>query len=112
MDIMLLETYDKYAAYNIINRIVPITTIKRDDDRCISCKKCDTFCPMDIKISKHKMIAGKDCLRCYACVAPGNCPAKVNAMELSFFGRTVNPLIFGISAMIFYYTLTCILIIL
>jgi len=87
-----------------MNKVFPFTKIKRDSDKCISCNICDKKCPMTIEVSKSKSISGSDCISCYGCI--DSCPSKADALELSFFGKKVNPLIFGIVAIVFYYVLT------
>jgi ferredoxin len=94
------------AGYNLINRLLPLTTIKRDTSACISCHRCDKVCPVQIKVSEKETISGNDCLGCYSCVDKGVCPEKANAIHLSFLGKQVNPLVFSIAALLFYYLLT------
>ena len=94
------------AGYNIINRFLPLTTIKRDTAACISCRRCDAVCPVQIKISEKVTIIGNDCLGCYNCLDKGVCPEKADAIHLMFFGKQVNPLILSIAALLFYYLLT------
>jgi polyferredoxin len=94
------------AGYNLINRLLPLTTIKRDTSTCISCHRCDKACPVQIKVSEKETISGNDCLGCYSCVDKGVCPEKANAIHLSFLGKRVNPLVFSIAALLFYYLLT------
>ena len=94
------------AGYNLINRLFPLTSIKRDSSVCISCNRCDKVCPVQIKVSEKKTISGDDCLGCYNCINKGVCPEKVDAIHLSFIGKKVNPLVFSIAAILFYYILT------
>ncbi len=98
------------AAYNIINRVVPITVIKRDSDACTSCKKCDKSCPMKIDISNRTTIAGSDCIGCYRCVDQGTCPEKAQALSLRFMGAQIKPLWLAIYGLVFYYAFSLILI--
>lgn len=94
------------AAYNIINRIVPIVTISRNTADCIDCGQCDNVCPSGIQISQMKTISGKDCIGCYNCVDDKTCPSKANAMSLRVLGRKVNPLWLAAVAIPVYYGMT------
>lgn len=94
------------AGYNIMNRLLPITTIKRDTSACISCGKCDKVCPVQIQISEKETIKGDDCLGCYNCLDKGVCPEKADAIYLSFLGAKINPLGLSLGALFFYYLVT------
>ncbi len=51
-------------------------------ESCISCGKCETFCPLDnISMYEGKPIWGKDCTHCMSCI----CSCPVEAIE---YGRT------------------------
>ncbi|WP_300668660.1 4Fe-4S binding protein [Desulfoluna sp.] len=94
------------AGYNLINRFLPLTVIKREASACLSCRRCDQVCPVQIKISEKATIAGGDCLGCYNCIDTGVCPEKADAIYLSFLGTRVNPWVFCLGALIFYYLVT------
>ncbi len=94
------------AGYNLINRLFPLTSIKRDSSACISCHRCDKVCPVQIKVSEKETISGDDCLGCYNCINKGVCPEKADTIHLSFIGKKVNPLVFSITAILFYYVVT------
>ncbi len=94
------------AGYNLVNRLFPLTSIKRDSSVCISCHRCDNVCPMQIKVSEEKTISGNDCLGCYNCIDKDVCPEKADAIHLSFIGKKVDPLVFSIAAILFYYVFT------
>ncbi len=97
------------ALYNIMNKLFPAASIRRDPAKCISCAKCDRACPMEIKISEMKRIAGSDCIGCFSCVEKGTCPEKANAIHLVVFGKKVNPVVFSLFALLFYYAFTLLL---
>ena len=91
------------GAYNIINKIFPITTIKRNEELCISCKRCEKICPMRIAISNKKYISGDDCIGCYRCLEKNVCPKDLNALELQVTRKKVNVFSFVVFALVLYY---------
>lgn len=50
--------------------------IKCDKDKCISCGRCKTVCPMDVDVTdpSRKRKNGTECILCMECVK--NCPVK------------------------------------
>lgn len=97
------------GAYNIINRVLPIVTIRRDSSACIGCGRCDKACPMDIQISKIEKVSGRDCVGCYSCADEKTCPSKADAVGLAVLGRRVSPLWFAGAAILTYYLITWII---
>ena len=49
-----------------------IFTIKRAPQTCISCRKCDQICPMQIKISTSTNLRHAHCINCFKCLSA--CP--------------------------------------
>lgn len=45
-----------------------IITIKRNNDKCTDCQKCDKSCPMNIKISKCRDVINPKCINCLSCI--------------------------------------------
>jgi len=93
------------AAYNLMNRL-SLTSIGRSVTACVGCKKCDNACPMDVNVSSREAIRGRDCISCYNCVDAGTCPPKVDAMELRFLGRRVDPRRYAYAVTAVYVLLT------
>jgi uncharacterized protein with FMN-binding domain/ferredoxin len=51
-----------------------IFTIKRNNSKCVNCKKCDKACPMNIEVSKCSNLRSPQCINCLQCVS--SCPVK------------------------------------
>jgi len=63
--------------YGVMSLVRPFT-IKRNDDVCVNCGKCDRACPMQIAISKADKLRSPQCVNCFECM--GACPVD-GAME-------------------------------
>jgi len=94
------------AAYNLINKVLKIAKIYRDPDKCISCKKCERVCPMQLPVSSKKEISGSDCLGCYNCVDEDVCPEKADAIEFRYLNHKVSPLHFAFVVIAIYLSAT------
>lgn len=57
-----------------------IFKIRRSPSSCISCKKCDRECPMNITISDKEVITDHQCISCMKCTSEQSCPVK-NTVE-------------------------------
>lgn len=66
--------------YGIMSLVRPFS-IKRNDDTCVSCGKCDKACPMQIQVSKAEKLRSPQCVNCFECV--GSCPVD-GALEYGF----------------------------
>ncbi len=55
------------AKYGIAS-MTRIFSIKRDEASCISCKKCDRACPMNIEVSVHEQVRNGQCINCMKCI--------------------------------------------
>ncbi|AFA48386.1 hypothetical protein containing Fe-S binding domain [Acetobacterium woodii DSM 1030] len=77
------------AFYAIIGKISP-TKIKRDDNLCVHCKKCDKSCPVNIEVEKLDQVTTAECLNCNECVLA--CPVK-GALEIKTAKKTIHPMV-------------------
>lgn len=56
------------AKYGLFSALRPFT-IKRSNNTCIDCNKCDQVCPMNIHISTKENIRSTQCINCFECTA-------------------------------------------
>lgn len=54
--------------------IFKIFSVKRNEKKCINCKRCDRVCPVNIKVSEEKTVLDLKCTSCFNCIA--ECPVK------------------------------------
>ena len=70
-----------YGAFLSFSNKFRIFSIKRNENTCIQCKKCDNTCPMDIEVSNHKKIRNLQCISCLECTSDNICPVE-NTVQL------------------------------
>lgn len=61
------------AKYGLMSVFRPFT-IKRNESKCVNCKKCDKVCPMHIEVSKCNNLRSAQCINCFECIS--SCPVK------------------------------------
>ncbi|MDC7220592.1 MAG: 4Fe-4S binding protein [Spirochaetales bacterium] len=61
------------ARYGVFS-LARLFTITRDEEKCVSCKKCDIKCPSQIEISTRPAVRNAQCINCMECIAA--CPVK------------------------------------
>lgn len=57
-----------------LTNFISIFKIRRSVATCISCKKCNNSCPMNIEISDKKAVINHQCIRCLECTSEISCP--------------------------------------
>lgn len=77
------------ALYAIIGKISPFK-VKRNEDVCTNCGKCNKVCPMNIDVQHSKEIKSAECINCQICVL--SCPVG-GALESKEGKRSVKPII-------------------
>lgn len=64
---------EKGAFYGLLSSF-RLFSIKRDNNICIHCHKCDKVCPMNIKVESTEFVNNPHCIGCLECIS--NCPVK------------------------------------
>jgi len=76
--------------------------VKRDQETCINCKKCEHVCPSSILITKRKTVRNAECIGCLECVQV--CPAE-NCLTLSLPGRKeTNPVLLPLLTLVLFFS--------
>lgn len=57
-----------------ITSFARIFSITRKEEKCTQCKKCDSACPMNIRISTINHVRNAQCINCFNCIS--SCPSK------------------------------------
>ena len=57
-----------------LTNLVRIFRIRREPSTCINCKKCESACPMKIKVSVKSVVRDLSCNSCMRCTSDNACP--------------------------------------
>ncbi len=63
-----------YGAFLGLIALASLLSIRRDETKCINCKKCEKICPASLKIYEKDKINSPECQGCFDCIKV--CPAK------------------------------------
>ncbi len=67
------------AIYALCNK-VSFLQMKVDEDKCVSCGKCERACKMDVDVTKHPNHT--ECIRCGMCIK--ECPTEAIHYQYGF----------------------------
>jgi polyferredoxin len=77
------------ALLGLLSFFSPVA-VRRKEQNCIDCGRCDRVCPGSIKVSQKKHVRTPECIGCGECVS--TCPAK-NCLALGAPGGRKLPLL-------------------
>lgn len=63
-----------YGAVLGLSNIIRVFQIRRKEETCISCGKCDDVCPMNIQVSQTTTVRSHQCIGCHQCTSENQCP--------------------------------------
>lgn len=76
-----------YGALLGLFNLIRIFPIRRREETCIQCKKCDVACPMNIQVSDRHAIRDPQCISCHECASGYACPVSDTVVVASKGGR-------------------------
>lgn len=59
------------ASKGLMSILRPVT-IKRNQEKCVNCKKCNKVCPMNIDVANSDQLHSPHCINCFNCLS--SCP--------------------------------------
>ena len=65
-----------YGALLGLFNLIRVFPVRRREETCINCKKCDAACPMQIKVSTGIAVRDHQCNSCHVCLSGAACPVK------------------------------------
>ncbi len=63
-----------YGALLGLLALVGPVAVRRDEEACIHCSKCDRVCPTAVRVSTKEVVRSAECIGCLECVAA--CPRR------------------------------------
>jgi polyferredoxin len=79
-----------YGALLGILALASPVRVRREEQNCIACNRCDRVCPGAVRVSRQTTVYSPECIGCGECVSV--CPAK-NCLSLAAPGRRKLPLL-------------------
>ena len=65
-----------YGALLGLFNLIRVFPVRRREETCIDCKKCDVACPMNITVSTGKAVRDHQCISCHECLSGVACPTE------------------------------------
>ena len=65
-----------YGALLGLFNLIRVFPVRRREETCIDCKKCDAACPMNITVSTGKAVRDHQCISCHECLSGVACPTE------------------------------------
>lgn len=65
-----------YGAFLGVFNKIKVFRVFRNEDTCVSCKKCTNKCPMFIDVHKKGQVRSLGCISCMECVGDNVCPRE------------------------------------
>ena len=88
------------ALLGLFNKI-RIFKIRRNENTCISCGKCNRACPMNISISNQKAVTDTLCISCYECTSERQCPVP-DTLDMKKGKKVTMPVMAVLILVIFF----------
>lgn len=88
------------ALLGLFNK-VKLFKIERKESTCISCKKCDNSCPMNIELSTAGVSKDHQCISCLECTSEATCP-KSDTLFISFKRKILSSKTVGVITVLFF----------
>ena len=76
--------------------------VKRREENCIDCKKCENSCPALIKITEREIVRSAECIGCLDCVAA--CPQD-DCLHLTLGGKRVNLFVLPLALLLVFFAI-------
>ena len=87
------------ALYGIIGKLSP-HKIKRNENICIDCGKCNKVCPVNINVQHTIEVKSAECINCQICVL--SCPKK-GALEIKQGKKIISPIMIIILVIVIFF---------
>jgi len=77
-----------YGAVLGVFNLFRLVKVTRNHATCISCRRCDNVCPMNIRVSTARVVRDHQCITCMKCTSERHCPvADTVALSTAAFPK-------------------------